>query len=143
MRPSYTAVVNRHRHVNTRTYAIQPGSRYPTGVAVTDEGVNFSIYSRHATRVELLLFNTERSKAPFQVIELEPRLHRTFFFWHVLVEGLHVVTCYSWRIDGPNATRVTAGCGCGQSPSNFAALRPLEILPGDSSLLPGIRFVFN
>ena len=38
------------------TYKIQPGSRYPAGATAVAGGVNFSIYSQHATQVQLLLF---------------------------------------------------------------------------------------
>ena len=62
------------------TYKIQPGSRYPAGATPLGNGVNFSIYSQHATQVELLLFEGPRSLQPFQVIPLEARGHRTFFF---------------------------------------------------------------
>jgi isoamylase len=70
-------------------------------------GVNFSIYSRHATYVELLLFAAADSPQPFQVIPLDARLHRTFFFWYVLVEDLPVGTHYAWRIDGESDVKST------------------------------------
>ena len=86
----------------TTTYQIRPGSRYPDGATPVTDGVNFSIYCRHATQVELLLFDSATSPQPFQVITLDPRLHRAFFFWHVLVVDLPVGTHYAWRIDGPD-----------------------------------------
>ena len=52
--------------------------------------------------MELLLFGTADSQEPSQVIPLEPRLHRVFFFWSVLVEDLPAGTHYAWRIDGPD-----------------------------------------
>jgi glycogen operon protein len=84
------------------TYQILPGSRYPAGATPVAGGVNFSIYSRHATHVELLLFGTADCWESSQVIPLEPRLHRVFFFWSVLVADLPVGTHYAWRIDGPD-----------------------------------------
>ncbi len=84
------------------TYKIQSGFRYPAGATQVAGGVNFSIYSQHAAQVELLLFEGPRSRQPFQVIPLEPRGHRTFFFWHVLVVDLPVGTYYAWRVDGPD-----------------------------------------
>ena len=81
---------------------IHPGDRYPAGATPSPEGVNFSIYSRHATHVELLLFADAEDLQPFQVIPLEARTHRTFFFWHVFVIDLPVGTHYAWRIDGPD-----------------------------------------
>jgi pullulanase/glycogen debranching enzyme len=70
---------------------------------VVADGVNFSIYSQHATQVELLLFEAADSPLPFQVIPLEAGIHRAFFFWHILVVDLPPGTCYAWRIDGPDA----------------------------------------
>jgi isoamylase len=37
-------------------YATCPGSRFPPGATPLPEGVNFCVFSRHATRVELLLY---------------------------------------------------------------------------------------
>ena len=83
-------------------YEIAPGNRYPDGATPVAGGVNFSIFSRHATHVELLLFETAASPQPLQVIPLEAHLHRDFFYWHVLVMKLPVGTHYAWRIDGPD-----------------------------------------
>lgn len=89
-------------------YTIHPGRRYPMGIAVAEDGVNFSIFSRHATSAELLLYEDCTSECPFQVIHLDPEIHHTFFTWHVLVEGLPLGTHYTWRVDGP---RDTEGAG--------------------------------
>jgi glycogen operon protein len=91
-------------------YSTRPGSRFPPGATVVPGGVNFCVFSRHATRVELLLYAAADSPEPFQVIALTPQAHRTFFFWHVLVEGLPLRTCYTWRADGPQDTRQTGRC---------------------------------
>jgi len=85
-----------------RSYQTRPGSRYPAGATVVADGVNFSIYSRHATHVELLLFAAADSVEPFQIIPLEARLQRMFFFWSVLVVDLPAGTHYAWRMDGPD-----------------------------------------
>ena len=94
----------------TMSYQISPGSRYPAGATVVSGGVNFSIYSRHATHVELLLFATADSLEPFQIIPLETRLHRVFFFWSILVVELPVGTHYAWRIDGPDDVHQSGFC---------------------------------
>ena len=87
------------------TYSIKPGVRYPLGAKPDASGVNFSVFSRHATHVELLLFNEADSPEPFQVIQLQPDVHRTFFAWHVYVEQLPVGSWYTWRMDGDSNTR--------------------------------------
>ncbi|MEQ1529854.1 MAG: glycogen debranching protein GlgX [Methylococcales bacterium] len=81
-------------------YKLKHGSPYPQGVKVNAEGVNFSIFSRHATAVELLLFASSDSAEPFQSIMLTKEKNRTFFSWHIYVKELPVGTWYAWRMDG-------------------------------------------
>lgn len=90
-----------------RKYVTKQGSRYPTGATPDDKGTNFSIFSRHANEVELLLYESAHSPAPFQTIQLDPVTNRTYFFWHVYVEGLFPGAHYTWRVDGPNDTKVS------------------------------------
>jgi isoamylase len=90
-----------------KKYNIRPGSRYPPGAIVDCEGVNFSTFSRYATTVELLLYERADSPAPFQVIQLDSELNRTFYSWHVFVEDLPVGIHYTWRVDGPDDTRTS------------------------------------
>jgi len=84
------------------TYKLKQGSPYPQGAKVNGSGVNFSIFSRHATAVELLLFNSSDSPKPIQTVILSKEKNRTFFSWHVYVIDLPVGTWYAWRIDGCN-----------------------------------------
>jgi glycogen operon protein len=86
-------------------YALRPGSPYPHGIKLLDDGVNFSISSRHATEVALLLYRSADSLEPFQTIALQKDKNHTFFSWHVFVEALPIGTWYGWRIDGPSLTR--------------------------------------
>jgi glycogen operon protein len=88
-------------------YATRPGSRFPPGASLEDGGVNFCVYGRYATGVELLLFETPEATEPFQTVALSPDVNRSFHFWHVFVEGLPVGTCYVWRMDGPQDTEQT------------------------------------
>ena len=88
-------------------YPIRPGSRFPNGATAGAEGVNFCIFSRHARRVELLLYAAADSPAPLQTIVLDPEYNRSFFFWHVFVEGLPAGVHYTWRMDGPGDTAAT------------------------------------
>jgi glycogen operon protein len=89
-------------------YATRPGSRFPPGATVRPDGVNFSVFSRHATAMELRLYASADSKEPFQVLALAPEHHRTFFFWHVFVVGLSAgAAYYTWRADGPCDTERT------------------------------------
>ncbi len=86
-------------------YGTRAGIRHPPGAKPDAEGVNFSVFSRHASQVELLLYEAVDSLEPFQVIALQAEVNRTFFVWHVYVEALPLGTWYAWRMDGPTDTR--------------------------------------
>ncbi len=88
-------------------FQIKPGKPYPHGSKAYEDGVNFSIFSRHAEEVELLLYQNEDSPEPFQIIPLEIDKHRTFFSWHVFVKHLRPGTWYTWRLNGPSDTQRT------------------------------------
>ena len=88
-------------------YSTRPGSRFPTGATAGADGVNFCVFSRHAGRVELLLYAAADSAEPFQIVVLDPEHNRSFFFWHLFVVGLPVGTHYTWRMDGPKDTAAT------------------------------------
>lgn len=89
------------------SFKIEPGQRLPPGAAVTANGVNFSVFSRHATRMWLRLYGAASDPEPLMEIELDPRVHRTFFFWHVLVVGAGPGLFYSWRVDVAGSLRKT------------------------------------
>ena len=79
------------------------GSPLPPGVCVQKGGVNFALFSRHAFRVWLLLFEDIGATEPFQVIELDPEHHKTGDIWHICVQGAGRGLVYAFRVDGPNA----------------------------------------
>ena len=81
----------------------QDGSSAPLGATVTAEGVNFSVFSRSATAVELLLFDDVLAASPSRVVELEPGRHRTYHYWHLFVPGLQPGQVYGYRAHGPFA----------------------------------------
>jgi glycogen operon protein len=82
-------------------FPINPGRSFPLGATVASEGVNFSVFSKGATAVELLLFGEMDAFRPEQVIALNPRQHRTYHYWHVFVPGLKAGQIYRYRVDGP------------------------------------------
>jgi glycogen operon protein len=88
--------------VPAKTYTLSLGRSHPLGATVKSGGVNFSLFSESDTGVELLLFDEHDDPEPFQVIQLDPVVNRTFHFWHVFVEGLPAGTHYAYRVDGPD-----------------------------------------
>jgi isoamylase len=77
------------------------GRSFPLGATVLAEGVNFSVFSRQASRVDLLLFDDVDAAHPTRVIELDARTHRTYHYWHVFVPGIRPGQIYAYRADGP------------------------------------------
>jgi isoamylase len=78
-----------------------PGKPYPLGATVYPDGVNFSLFSWNATRIELLLFDSDQSQQADTVIHLDPVYNRTFYYWHVFVPGLKAGQLYAYRAFGP------------------------------------------
>jgi isoamylase len=70
------------------------------GATWTAEGTNFSVFSRSARRVELLVYQASDSREPVQIADLDPNTNRSYFFWHVFVEGLPAGAYDTWRIAG-------------------------------------------
>jgi glycogen operon protein len=87
--------------MNAFPYATAPGRPHPLGAVPDSGGVNFSVFSRNATSVELLLFDRYDDRQPAQVITLDPAVNKTFFFWHIYVCGLPPGAHYAYRADGP------------------------------------------
>jgi isoamylase len=78
------------------------GRSVPLGATVGDEGVNFSLFSRTATGVELVFFDREDDAKPSRVITLDPVANRTYYYWHVLVPSVRPGQIYAYRVSGPS-----------------------------------------
>jgi len=77
------------------------GRSAPLGASIRRNGVNFSVYSRSATGVELLFFDGAEDARPQRVIRLDPVGNRTYHYWHVFVPGVKAGQIYAYRVAGP------------------------------------------
>ena len=77
------------------------GEPYPLGATAMRGGVNFSLFSQHATAVDLLLFDHLHDAEPAEIISFHPILNKTFHYWHVFLEGVRHGQIYAYRVDGP------------------------------------------
>ncbi|HEY7318914.1 MAG TPA: glycogen debranching protein GlgX [Candidatus Binatia bacterium] len=82
---------------------VQKGSTAPLGATVHSGGVNFSVFSKSAARIELLLFDDKTQAHPAKVITLDPRGDRTYHYWHVFVPNIKPGQIYGYRAYGPFA----------------------------------------
>ena len=64
-------------------------------------GVNFSVFSRHATGVQLLLFDRVDDDHAARVIRLDPSANRTYYYWHVFVPNVQPGQLYGYQVEGP------------------------------------------
>lgn len=82
-------------------YAVHPGEPLPFGASISSRGVNFAVFSRHATSVTLLLFDNEHNSIPTVELVLDPVLNKTGDVWHIRIKGIREGTMYLYRADGP------------------------------------------
>ena len=80
---------------------VQKGLSAPLGATVYSGGVNFSVFSKTATLIELLLFDDEKAAQPAKIIALDSNRQRTYHYWHVFVPGLKPGQIYGYRVHGP------------------------------------------
>jgi glycogen operon protein len=77
------------------------GRAYPLGATVQGDGVNFAVFSKNATAVQLLLFDRADAPHPSHVFDLDPQVNKTFYYWHIFVRGIGHGQFYGYRVDGP------------------------------------------
>jgi glycogen operon protein len=90
--------------MNLSSLAVRPGRPTPLGATAYGNGVQFALFSRHATRVWLALFDRIEDAQPVREIELAPEQFRFGDVWSVRLEGLRPGALYAYRVDGPHAT---------------------------------------
>ena len=76
---------------------MREGLPYPRGATWDGKGVNFAVFSAHATKVELCLFDPPGKK---RTIELPEYRDET---WHGYVPDLAPGQVYGYRVHGPYA----------------------------------------
>ena len=82
---------------SSRSVEVWPGRPYPFGTHYDGRGVNFALYSEHATSVELLLYD-EGEEAPTYSLYLPDK---TGPVWHGYLPGLAPGCLYGYRVHGP------------------------------------------
>src|SRR5262249_16716765 len=81
--------------------SVTPESAAPLGATCADGGVNFSVFSKHATLVDLLLFDDVDDARPARVIAIDPETNRHYHYWDVVVPGVRPGQIYGYRASGP------------------------------------------
>jgi glycogen operon protein len=76
----------------------RPGRPYPLGATWDGGGVNFSLFSEHATAVALCLYDERDPGKEIRQIRIEQRTDQV---WHVYVPGVRPGARYAYRVNGP------------------------------------------
>jgi len=77
------------------------GSSFPLGATVSHGGINFSVYSKNADAIELLLFEGAGDKVPSRTTLLDQQKNRTYHYWHVFVPNIGPGQIYGYRVHAP------------------------------------------
>ncbi len=80
-----------------RAPVLQPGRPWPMGATPDAEGVNFCVFSAHATQVELCLFDA----AGLHEVARAPLPARSGDVWHGCLPGARAGMVYGFRVHGP------------------------------------------
>jgi isoamylase len=82
------------------------GSAYPLGATwiAEEQAYNFALYSKHATRVTLLLFCEEDTSAPLVTVEFDYKFNKSGRIWHCRLprSRMQGASHYAYSIDGPS-----------------------------------------
>ena len=77
--------------------SVWPGKPFPLGALWDGNGTNFSLFSEHAERVQLCLFDRDDTETCVELTE------RTAWNWHGYVPGIGPGQRYGYRVHGPYA----------------------------------------
>jgi isoamylase len=80
------------------TMRVWPGSPHPLGATWDGEGVNFALFSEHATAVELCLFTEAEESEPYARFAMPVSTDR---IWHAYLPDVRPGALYGFRVDGP------------------------------------------
>jgi glycogen operon protein len=84
------------------TARIWPGRPYPLGASYDGHGVNFALFSEHATAVELCLFDRATGARERETLPLPERTAHVF---HGYLPGIGPGQLYGFRVHGPYEPR--------------------------------------
>jgi glycogen operon protein len=93
--PARPAPVSQRGDTRMRVF---PGQPYPLGATWDGAGVNFALFSEHATNVELCLFESMDSRAEAQRVPLR---EYTDLVWHAYLPDVQPEQLYGYRVHGP------------------------------------------
>ncbi len=79
---------------------MRTGTPLPLGATPIADGVNFALFSRHATTIWLELYDAATADKPSALYELTTEQHRTGDIWHIWLAGVQPGQLYGYRAEG-------------------------------------------
>jgi glycogen operon protein len=74
----------------------------PYGAVIHDQGVQFVVFSRHATEMRLLLFDDVNDREPTEILNFDPNLNRWGDIWSMFLPGVSTGQMYQFQASGPH-----------------------------------------
>ncbi len=93
-----TAIEKKFMSVFKGDFEVSAGSPLPYGATVVRGGINFAVFSKHATEVRLVLYVGSDADSILE-LPLDAHTNRTGDVWHIFVHGLDPGIRYSYRMD--------------------------------------------
>ncbi|MDR0502473.1 MAG: glycogen debranching protein GlgX [Treponema sp.] len=81
--------------------AAETGKALPLGASLSNDGVNFALFSRNATEITIIIFDSSDPESSWTEIQLDSKSNKTGNIWHCFIRGLKAGTCYLYRANGP------------------------------------------
>ena len=73
----------------------------PYGAVMHDQGVQFVVFSRHATEMRLLLYDRVDDLEPAEILNFDPATNRWGNIWSIFVPGISTGQLYHFQASGP------------------------------------------
>ncbi len=83
------------------SFSVGIGMPLPLGSTITPEGINFALFSRHATAVTLVVADVEATNEWIE-LPLDPLRNKTGDVWHLLLHDAPPTLRYGYRLAGPH-----------------------------------------
>jgi glycogen operon protein len=87
--------------MTANSHSMETGKALPLGASLIEGGVNFALFSRHASSVSLIIFEDEKPDSAYQEFKLDRWKNKTGDIWHCCILGLKAGAYYLYRVDGP------------------------------------------
>ena len=82
----------------TTDFEIDRGHPMPLGASLRRNGINFSVLSKHAKNLTLVLY-ASGGYEPIAEFPLNPKYHQTGHVWHIFIKGMDPGIRYGYRVD--------------------------------------------